>query len=123
MATILDKYENNTNEIAVPVGESAGKAEQRYALSRKERKIFKALAKALRKHNKLLKQEAERRRAEEEAVETTARSKHDNGVRGFLVKFGDAVCKAVPKVLTTLVTLALGYFFKTKFAGKAPQVA
>ena len=29
MATILDKYENNTNEIAVPVGESAGKAEQR----------------------------------------------------------------------------------------------
>ena len=69
MANLLDKYENTTDEMVVPASESAGKAKQQPALSRKERKIFKALAKALRKHNKLMKQEAERRRAEEEATE------------------------------------------------------
>lgn len=121
MANLLDKYGDTTDEVAVPVSESAGKAERQPALSKKERKIFKALTKALRKHNKLLKEESERRRAEEEAVETPARSKHDNGVRGFLVKLGDAICKAVPKLLTTLAPLAFGYFFKAKFAGKAPQ--
>lgn len=63
MANLLDKYENTTGEMVVPASESAGKAEQQPALSRKEQKIFKALAKALRKHNRLLKQEAERRRA------------------------------------------------------------
>ena len=123
MATILDKYENNTNEIAVPVGESAGKAEQRCALSRKERKIFKALAKALRKHNKLMKQEAERRRAEEEATEKANRRKDDSSTRGFFNKLGDAICKAIPKILTAIATVALGFFFNRKPSRRALRAA
>lgn len=123
MATILDKYENNTNEIAVPVGESAGKAEQRCALSRKERKIFKVLAKALRKHNKLMKQEAERRRAEEEATEKANRRKDDSSTRGFFNKLGDAICKAIPKVLTAIATVALGFFFNRKPSRRALRAA
>ena len=123
MATILDKYENNTNEIAVPVGESAGKAEQRCALSRKERKIFKVLAKALRKHNKLMKQEAERRKAEEEATEKANRRKDDSSTRGFFNKLGDAICKAIPKVLTAIATVALGFFFNRKPSRRALRAA
>lgn len=127
MANLLDKYGNIADEVAVPVSESAGKAGQQLALSKKERKIFKALAKALRKHNKLMKQEAARRETEEEATKTAAKDtdkrKRDNGTRGFLDKLGDAICKAIPKLLTTLATLAFGYFVNKRFAGKALQVA
>lgn len=125
MANLLDKYGNIADEVTVPVSESAGKAERHPTLSKKERKIFKALAKALRKHSKLMQQEAARREAEEESVEMTAKvpakAKPDHGVKGFLEKLGDAICKAIPKLLTTLAPLAFGFFFKTKFAGKALQ--
>ena len=80
---------DTTDEMVVPASESAGKAKQQPALSRKERKIFKALAKALRKHNKLMKQEAERRRAEEEATEKANRRKDDSSTRGFFNKLGE----------------------------------
>lgn len=126
MATILDKYENNTNEIAVPVGESAGKAEQRCALSRKERKIFKVLAKALRKHNKLMKQEAERRRAEEEAAAKAAAekaAKRKNGAGGFLGGFTKVICKVLPQIVTATVTAVLGFFFHRKPSKRALRAA
>lgn len=127
MADIFDKYRDATDEIAVPVSESAGKAERQPMLRKKERKIFKALAKTLRKQNKLMKQEAERLQAKEETIVETAtkdtdKSKRDNGARGFLSKLGDAICKAVPKLLTTLATLAFGYLVNTRFTRKAPQI-
>lgn len=123
MANLLDKYENTTGEMVVPAGESAGKAEQQPVLSKKERKIFKALAKALRKHNKLMKQEAERRRAEEEATEKANRRKDDSSTRGFFNKLGDAICKAIPKVLTAIATVALGFFFNRKPSRRALRAA
>ena len=114
MATLLDKYENTTGEITVPAGESAGKAEQQPVLTKKERKIFKALAKALRKHNKLLKQEAERRKAEEEAAAKAAAekaAKRKNGAWGFLGGFTKVICKVLPQIVTAAVTAVLGFFF------------
>lgn len=123
MANLLDKYENTTGEMVVPAGESAGKAEQQPVLSKKERRIFKSLAKALRKHNKLLKQEAERRRAEEEATEKANRRKDDSSTRGFFNKLGDAICKAIPKVLTAIATVALGFFFNRKPSRRALRAA
>lgn len=123
MANLLDKYENTTDEMVVPASESAGKAKQQPALSRKERKILKALAKALRKHNKLMKQEAERRRAEEEATEKANRRKDDSSTRGFFNKLGDAICKAIPKVLTAIATVALGFFFNRKPSRRALRAA
>lgn len=127
MANLLDKYGNIADEVTVPVSESAGKAERQPTLSKKERKIFKALAKALRKHSKLMQQEAARRKAEEESVEMTAKvpakAKPDHGAKGFLEKLGDAICKAIPKLLTTVATLAFGYLVNKRFAGKVPQIA
>ena len=114
MANLLDKYENTTDEMVVPASESAGKAKQQPALSRKERKIFKALAKALRKHNKLMKQEA---------TEKANRRKDDSSTRGFFNKLGDAICKAIPKVLTAIATVALGFFFNRKPSRRALRAA
>lgn len=123
MADIFDKYGDATDEIAVPVSESAGKAERQPMLRKKERKIFKALAKALRKQNKLLEQEAERRKAEEEATEKANRRKDDSSTRGFFNKLGDAICKAIPKVLTAIATVALGFFFNRKPSRRALRAA
>ncbi len=114
METLLDKYENTTGEITVPVSESVGKAERQPTLSKKERKIFKALAKALRKHNRLLEQEAERRRAEEESAANRAAAekaaKRKNG-GGFLGGFTKAICKVLPQIVTAAITAVLGFFF------------
>ena len=127
MADMLDKYDVE-DETTVPTGEPVCKSERQRVLKKKDLKALKKLVKALRKQNKLRKQEAARRKAEEEAAEEAAaakvsKDKSNNGVRSFLVKLGDAICKAIPKVLTTLATLAFGFFFKAKFAGKAPQAA
>lgn len=125
MATLLDKYENTTGEITVPAGESAGKAEQQPVLTKKERKIFKALAKALRKHNKLLKQEAERRKAEEEAAAKAAAekaAKRKNG-GGFLGGFTKVICKVLPQIVTAAVTAVLGFFFHRKPSKRALRAA
>ena len=123
MANLLDKYGNTTDEIAVPAGEFAGTAEQQPVLTKKERRIFKNLAKAFRKYNKLMKQEAERRRAEEEATEKANRRKDDSSTRGFFNKLGDAICKAIPKVLTAIATVALGFFFHRKPSKRALRAA
>ncbi len=118
MANMFEGYENEASEPAV---EPDSETKERIGLSKKDRKIFKALAKALKRQNKLLKREVTQRKAEEAAVATVDKRKHDRGVKGFLKNLGDAICKAIPKVLTTLTTLAFGYFFKAKFAGKALQ--
>lgn len=123
MANLLDKYGNTTDEIAVPAGEFAGTAEQQPVLTKKERRIFKNLAKAFRKYNRLMKQEAERRRAEEEATEKANRRKDDSSTRGFFNKLGDAICKAIPKVLTAIATVALGFFFNRKPSRRALRAA
>lgn len=123
MATLLDKYENTTGEITVPAGEFAGTAEQQPVLTKKERRIFKNLAKAFRKYNRLMKQEAERRKAEEEATEKANRRKDDSSTRGFFNKLGDAICKAIPKVLTAIATVALGFFFNRKPSRRALRAA
>ena len=125
MANLLDKYENTTGEMVVPASESAGKAKQQPALSRKERKIFKALAKALRKHNKLMKQEAERRKAEEEAAAKAAAekaAKRKNG-GGFLGGFTKVICKVLPQIVTAAVTAVLGFFFHRKPSKRALRAA
>lgn len=128
MANLLDKYENTTGEMVVPAGESAGKAEQQPVLSKKERRIFKSLAKALRKHNKLLKQEAERRKAEEEATARTAaekaakRKSGDDG-KGFLGGFTKVICKVLPQIVTAAVTAVLGFFFHRKPSRRALRAA
>lgn len=123
MANLLDKYGNTTDEIAVPAGEFAGTAEQQPVLTKKERRIFKNLAKAFRKYNRLMKQEAERRKAEEEATEKANRRKDDSSTRGFFNKLGDAICKAIPKVLTAIATVALGFFFNRKPSRRALRAA
>ena len=126
MTNLLDKYENTTGEMVVPASESAGKAKQQPALSRKERKIFKALAKALRKHNKLMKQEAERRRAEEEAAAKAAAekaAKRKNGAWGFLGGFTKVICKVLPQIVTAAVTAVLGFFFHRKPSKRALRAA
>lgn len=130
MANIFDKYTDVPGEAATPINEPISKAERQRGLKKKDLKVLKKLAKALRKQNRLMKQEAEKRKADEEAAnaktattEKANKDKSNNGVRGFLGKLGDAICKAMPKVLTTLATLAFGYFVNTRFARKAPQVA
>lgn len=128
MANIFDIYPDVPEETTTPVNGPISKAERQRVLKKKELKVLKKLAKALRKQNRLMKQEAEKRKAGEEAAkaDTTEKANKDkinNGVRGFLGKLADAVCKAVPKLLTTVATVALGFFFKTRFAGKAQQAA
>lgn len=120
MANLFEEY---TDEASEPAIEPDSETKERKELSQKELKIFKALAKALKRQNKLLKQEMKQRKAEEAAVATADKRKHNRGVKGFLKNLGDAICRAVPKILTTLTTLAFGYLFKAKFAGKALQVA
>lgn len=128
MANMLDKYTENVDEAAVPTSEPISKFERQRVLKEKELRALRKLAKAFRKYNKRLKQDEEKRRTEEEAAKKAAaekanKSRNNSGVRGFLNKLGDAICKAVPKLLTTIATVALGFFFKTRFAGKAQQAA
>lgn len=128
MANMLDKYVETVDEAAIPASKPINKAKRQLVLKKKELRVLKKLAKALRKQNRLMEQEAEKQKSEEEAAKATTtekanKNKSNNGVRGFLGKLGDAVCKAIPKVLTTFATLAFGFFFKTKFAGKAQQTA
>ena len=126
MANLLDQYGNIADEVTVPVSESVGKAERQPTLSKKERKIFKALAKALRKHNKLMKQEAERRRAEEEAAAKAAAekaAKRKNGAGGFLGGFTKVICKVLPQIVTATVTAVLGFFFHRKPSKRALRAA
>lgn len=116
MANLLDKYGNTTDEIAVPAGEFAGTAEQQPVLTKKERRIFKNLAKAFRKYNRLMKQEAERRKAEEEAAaraaaEKAAKRKNGNNGKGFIGGFTKVICKVLPQIVTAAVTAVLGFFF------------
>jgi len=122
--TMFDKY--NTPETApVSAGEPVGKAKakRQRILKKKEIRVLKNLAKAVRKHDKLMKQEAARRKAEEEAAAQTAKRKNGDDGKGFLNSFAKAICKALPQIVTAVVTGVLGFFFKRKSSGKALQAA
>ena len=132
MANMLDKYVDAVDEVAAPATESISKtkakAKRQRFLKKKEIRALKALAKAFRKHNELMEQEAARRKAEEDAAEKAvakqaSKNESDNGMRGFLHKLGNAICKAVPGILTTLTTLIFGHFVKMRSTGKALQFA
>ena len=124
MANLLDKYGNIADEVAVPASESVGKAKQRAWLKKKELRAIKALTKALRQRNKLMKQEAERRKAgEEAAAEKAAKRKSGDDSRGFLGGFAKAICKVLPQIVTAAVTAVLGFFFHRKPSRRALQAA
>lgn len=128
MANMFDTYPDVPEETTTPINGPISKAERQRVLKKKDLKVLKKLAKALRKQNKLMQEKAEKQKAEEEAAKKAAdketnRHKDDSGAKGFFNKLGDAICKAIPKVLTTIATVALGFFFKTRFAGKAQQAA
>lgn len=118
MPTMFDKYDDNLDDATVTAQEQICKANKRL-LKKKDRRAIKSLTKAIRQQNKLIEQEAERRRAEE--AMKSEKFKTANGAGCFLSKLGDAVCKAVPKILTTIVTLAFGWFVKAKFDKQIPQ--
>ena len=110
MANILENYnENLPAEEVTPGNENSSAAEW------------------FRK-NKLLKEEFEQKKAEREAAEAeraVAKQAADSGrgqdVKGFFNKLGDAICKAIPRVLTTLVPLLFGWLIKARPTGRVPQ--
>lgn len=132
MSNLLDKYVDTTDETAVPASDSVSKAKQRTWFEKKELRAIKALAKALRQRNKLLKQELELRKAETATVEANTdegkksqkrKDNEDSKEKGFLASLGKEIGKALPKVIVAVVTGVLGFFFKHKSSGKALQAA
>lgn len=135
MADFLEKYSDTENAVNSPAKKTPCDYKLESRLKKKDLKNLKRLTKAIRQHNKLLAQEAERRKAEEAVAAEAARLKAEEeakeadkrksgrGVRGFLTKLGDAICRAVPKVLTTLATLAFSWFVKNKLDRRVPQAA
>lgn len=132
MSNLLDKYVDTTDETAVPASGAVGKSKQRTWFEKKELRAIKALAKALRQRNKLLKQELELRKAETATVEANTdegkksqkrKDNEDSKEKGFLASLGKEIGKALPKVIVAVVTGVLGFFFKHKSSGKALQAA
>lgn len=128
MANILEKYsENLPGEEVIPDNENSGAAKWFY---KRERKVLKKIKKIVKRQNKLLKMELEQKRAEREAAEAekataakqAAEANQGQDMKGFFNKLGDAICKAIPRVLTALVPAFFGWFIK-KSARKAPQPA
>lgn len=81
---------------------------------RGKHKALKALTKALKKHNKLLKKEQQQRDTEQQQQEDGIKKNNCRNVKGFLVKLGDAICKAVPAILTAFATAAIGCLFNRR---------
>ncbi len=132
MASILDNYSDDVDETSATATKQFCNISEECTTKKKYAKKIKALTKAIRKQNELLEQEAERRKAEEAAAAEAARLRAEkaankrnrsNGARGFLTKLEDAICKSIPKVLTTLATLAFSWFVKTKLDRRSPQAA
>lgn len=126
MENIMEKYAQG--DASIPTDEPIRKGESRYIcfMKKRERRALKRLAKMLAKHNKLMEQEAARRRAEEDAVakaaaEKAAKHKNNCDEKGFLVSFGKAICKVLPQIVTAVVTGVLGFFFKRKSSRKILQ--
>ncbi len=126
MANILENYnENLPAEEVTPGNENSSAAEW---FRKRERKLLKAIRKMIKRQNKLLKEEFEQKKAEREAAEAeraVAKQAADSGrgqvVKGFFNKLGDAICKAIPRVLTTLVPLLFGWLIKARPTGRVPQ--
>lgn len=126
MANLLDNYnENLPCEEAVSSNENVNATKW---FRKRERKVLKAIRKMVKRQNKLLKEELNRKKAEREAAEaerTVAKQDADSGqgqdMRGFFNKLGDAICKAIPRVLTTLVPLFFGWLIKARPAGIVSQ--
>lgn len=120
MANILDKYSDTLNEtMASPANPVVNaKAQRQHILRKRDIRAIKALTKALREHNKLVKEEVARRKAadaaEHEAAtkQQTAESGRGQNGKDFLNKLGDAICKAVPRVLTALASSFFGWLIK-----------
>jgi len=128
MANIANKYVDATSERSVSADKPRYNKDYRQrVLKRKELRAIKKLAKCIRKYNKLQEQEAARREAEEDntkkAPEKVNKRKVDSGAGGFFRKLGDAICKAVPMILTALAKVAFDHFLKARLSGKAPQAA
>lgn len=132
MSNLLEKYVDADDTLTEPARKPYSETELALKRQKKLLKLHKSLKKALRKQNRLMKQEAERRKAEEAAAEAARlkaeeeakeanKRKSASGVRGFLTKLGDAICKAIPKILTTLATLAFSWFVKNKLDRRVPQ--
>lgn len=132
MANMLEKYRDTTDEVATPVCESTGKAQQRTWFKKKELRAIKALAKALRQRNQLLKQELELKKIETATVEANAdegkkskkrKDSEDSKEKGFLASLGKEIGKALPKIIAAVATGVLGLIAKLVSSRKAPQAA
>ena len=128
MANLLDNYNENLPGEEVVSGNKNAAADKRFR--EKEQKVLNAIRKMVKRQNKLLKEELNRKKAEREAAEAervaakqTADSGQRQNVRGFFNKLGDAICKAIPRVLTTLVPLFFGWLIKVRPAGRVPQTS
>lgn len=114
MSNLLDKYTDNERN-SEPDYIPAYNAELA-ALYTEHNELLKE---SIRLQRELLMLE-EKRRKEEKKRKKAERS---SGARRFFEKFCDAVCKAIPKVLTTLATLAFGYFVTQKAPPEKPKYA
>lgn len=119
MTNILENYNENLPAEEVTPGNKNPSAAEWFR--KRERKLLKAIRKMVKRQNKLLKEELERKKAEREAAEAeraVAKQAADSGqgqdMRGFFNKLGDAICKAIPRVLTTLVPLLFGWLIKAR---------
>lgn len=119
MANILENYNENLPAEEVTPGNKNPSAAEWFR--KRERKLLKAIRKMVKRQNKLLKEELNRKKAEREAAEAeraVAKQAADSGqgqdMRGFFNKLGDAICKAIPRVLTTLVPLLFGWLIKAR---------
>lgn len=77
-------------------------------LLREQNELLRGQNEILREQNECLKKNEEHQQRE---AEETTKSKREIG---FLSKVGDAFCKALPGILSTIATAAIGYFFNTK---------
>ncbi len=80
---------------------------------RGKHKALKSLTKALKKHNKLLQKEQQRRDASQQQEDSIKKNNYRN-TKSFLAKLGDAICKAVPAILTAFATAAISCLFNRK---------
>ena len=118
MADMFGNYPNAEEESVTPTPRSTRRDKWKRKQKEKELKILKALAKAMKKRNKLMEQGLEQRRIEREAAvdkaaaEMVASNKKEQGNKGFLYDLGKGFAKAIPVMLTTLATAVIGFFFR-----------
>lgn len=128
MANIMEKYVSDTAEVAAPDSESAITLKRRRWFEERELRAIRRLAKAVRKRNRLLKQDIELRKAEIEArqrkaEEDTEKRKKAEDKKGFFGTLGKEIGRVLPKIVTAVVAGVLGFFFKHRMPRSALQAA